>query len=271
MMTLHVGAAQIAARHGDFTHNLGLIGEFAGQAAASGVEVLLFSEEALHGCTIAKEAVAAALPLDAAACRQVGAIANRQRLTLLVGFVEKDGNTAYNAHLIAHPDGTLQVQRKFALNEHELANGLTPGPVARIPIDIHGFRCCIAICADWGAKAIQEELDRQGCDLLFLPTSGGGTRADMIPRASLQTEDGIRQYVERMKRVAFPFDLIPYCLQKHRAVVTCNSVGDNGFDRCQEGHCIIMDHTGELVGLIPGAPVLEYQRSNLTHAKIAQR
>jgi len=34
--------------------------------------------------------------------------------------------------------GTLQVQRKFALNQAELANGLTPGPVERIRIDRHG-------------------------------------------------------------------------------------------------------------------------------------
>jgi len=266
MLRLHVGSAQISARFGDIEGNLGLIDHWSGHAAACGVEALLFSECVLHGASIAPESLAQALSLDAPACRQIGEMAGRHGLTLLVGFNEQDGDKLYNSQLIAHPDGTLQAQRKHALNGQELANGLTPGPVERLPIRIGEFRCHVAICADWGAPAVQADLDRQGCELLFLPTAGGGRRDDMLRAETLDTEAGLAAYVVRMKRVAFPFESIDYCLRKQRAVVTCNGVGDNGFDMCQEGHCTIMDRTGELRGLIPGAPVLEYQRSALTHA-----
>jgi predicted amidohydrolase len=269
MSGLHVGAAQITARFGDFDGNLALIDEWAGRAAACGVEALLFSECVLHGASIAPEALAQALSLDSPTCRQIGDMARRHGLTLLVGFNEQDGDKVYNSQLIAHPDGALQAQRKHALNAQELANGLTPGQVERLPIRIRGHVCHIAICADWGAAAVQADLDRQGCELLFLPTAGGGRRENMLRAETLDTEAGIAAYVARMKRVAFPFDSIGYCLRKRRAVVTCNGVGDNGFDMCQEGHCTIMDRMGELRGLIPGAPVFEYQRSELVHSILA--
>lgn len=265
---MHVGAAQIVAKINAFEDNLRLIGEYAATAASNGVEVLLFSEAVLHGATISSEAVRRALPVTAPECRRVSAKARQYQLTLLVGFLERDGGNVYNSHLIAKPNGEIKVQRKYALNAEERANGLTAGPVERVTFTVNGLRCHIAICADSGAAAVQDFLDRDKCEVLFLPTAGGGSRANMLARASLDSETGIAAYTERMKRVAFPFDSIGYCLRKHRALVTCNGVGDNGFDMCQEGHCIIMDRTGELAGLIPGAPVLEYQRSALVHAVI---
>jgi len=261
MKRLHVASAQITARHADFAHNLDLIHTQAARSAAQGASVLLFSECVMHGGTVAREAVEMALAIDSPECQQIGALAKEHGVTLLVGFMEKDRDRKYNSHLIAHADGRRQVQRKLALNATELANGLTPGPVERVPFECGGFRAAIAICAEWGSEPVQAELDRQGCDVLFLPTAGGGTREGMLPLASLQTEEGANAYIERMKRVAFPFDLVRYCLKKRRAVVTSNCVGDNRFDLFQEGHCVIMDRTGELLGLIPGAPVIEYQRS----------
>ena len=230
--------------------------------------MLLFSEDLLHGCTIVREAVAQALPADAPECRQVGALARRHGLALLVGFIERDGDLRYNSQLIAGADGSLAVQRKYALNGKELANGLARGSAERVPFTVKGRRCHIAICADWGAKAVHEDLDRQRCEVVFLPTAGGGTREQMLHAASLAAEEGIAAYAERMRRVAFPFEMIGYCLRNRRAVVACNSVGDNGFDMCQEGHCVIMAPTGELLGLIPGAPFSNTSGRKLVFADV---
>src|SRR5438093_357639 len=80
-----------------------------------------------------------------------------------------------------------------------------------------GFRCGLVICADWGSQQVQRDLDESRCEVVFLGTAGGGKRENMVPLASLNTKKGIEAYVERMKRVAVPFDAISYCLRKRRA------------------------------------------------------
>lgn len=263
---LHVGAAQIVARVEDMAGNLALIGRFADEACRAGVEVLLFSEGVLQGGSIAPEAVRRAVPADGPECRTVAETAHRTGILLLVGFNEKAGDEVFNSYLIAYPDGRTQVQRKLALNDRERAVGFTAGPAERLPLDIRGRRARMVICADCGSEAVQRELDKAQCDLVFLGTAGGGTRAEMLRADELLTPDGLKRYAERMGRVGIPIDAIADCRRKRRALVACNCVGDNGLDLCQEGNCIIIDGDGCLVGLIPGAPVLEFQRSRLIHA-----
>ncbi|NLL83013.1 MAG: hypothetical protein GX230_02070 [Lentisphaerae bacterium] len=268
MALLRVGAAQVMARFNDFTGNLALIREFAEKAATAGVDVLLFAEDVLHGSTIAAAAVEQALPADAAEIRTIGDMARSSGVTLLVGFLERDGANRYNSHLIAHADGTLQVQRKLALNGRELASGLIPGAAERIPFTIKGKLCNIAICADWNNRAIEAEHDRHGCEVVFLPTAGSSTMAQTMRAAELESVEGITRYIEKMHTVGFPFAVVEYCLRKRRAVVACNSLGDNGYDLCQWGHCTITAPTGEVLGMIPGAPVVEHQRSQMVYADL---
>lgn len=266
--SLHVGAAQICAKFNDFRGNLDLIGQFASEARQAGVEALLFSECVLHGGTIAPEAARLAVPADGPECWRIAELARREKLVLLVGFNERAGAQVFNSYLIAYPDGRTQVQRKLALNAKELAAGFTAGPAARLPVDISGVRCRMIICADWGSQAVLADVDRSGCDVAFLGTAGGGTTAGMLRQADLLTEEGMRAYEERMQRVSIPLDAVRYCARNRRALVCCNCVGDNGFDQCQEGHSMIIDRTGAILGLIPGAPVLEHQRSQLVHAVV---
>lgn len=263
---LHVGAAQVVARMDDMTGNLALIAQFADEASRAGVQVLLFSECVLHGGSISIEAFRRAIPADSPACQAVVDTARRTGVMLLVGFNEKAGDQVFNSYVIAYPDGRTQVQRKLALNAQERASGFTPGPAERLPLEIDGWRARMVICADWGSEAVLQELDRAKCDLAFLGTAGGGTRASMLRAVDLDTPEGLQRYAERMAHVCIPFDVIADCRRKQRALVACNCVGDNGHDMCQEGHCLIIDRDGYMAGLIPGAPVLEFQRSQLVHA-----
>ncbi len=45
--------------------------------------------------------------------------------------------------------------------------------------------------AEHGNAAVQAELDREGCDLVFLGTAGGGSRADMLRADELETPAGL--------------------------------------------------------------------------------
>jgi predicted amidohydrolase len=266
--SLHVGAAQIVAKVEDLAGNLALIEHFTGAAKQAGVQVLLFSEGVLQGGSVAPEAVRRAVPADGAAAQRVSSLARSAGMLLLVGFNERAGDLVYNSYFLAYPDGRLQVQRKLALNDRERAVGFTAGPAARLPLDIPGWRARMVICADWGHPEVLQELDRAQCDLVFLGTAGGGTRAEMLPLTTLDTPEGRQRFAERMTRVGIPVDAMADCRRKQRALVACNCVGDNGHDLCQEGNCIIIERDGSLAGLIPGAPVLEFQRSRLVHAEL---
>lgn len=265
---LHVGAAQLVTRVDDMAGNLALIARFADEAGRLGVEVLLFSEGVLQGGSVAPEAVRRAVPADGPECRALVATACRAELIVMAGFNERAGDQVFNSYLIAYPNGTTQVQRKLALNDRERATGFTPGPAERLPLEIRGRHARLVICADWGSNAVHQDLDRAGCDLVFLGTAGGGTREEMLRAADLDTPEGLKRYADRMARVSIPLDVIADCRRKRRALVGCNCVGDNGLDLCQEGHSFIVDRDGCLLGLIPGAPVLEFQRSRLVHAAL---
>lgn len=264
--TLHVGSAQIVARVDDLPGNLASILSFAEEAYQAGVGALLFSECMLQGSSVAPKAIRQAVAVDGPECLAIAAAARSLRMMLMVGFIEQAGAQVFNSYFIAYADGHVQVQRKLALNQDELTAGMTPGPVERLPLRIPGWNARMVICADAGSPPIQAELDRVGCDLVFLGTAGGGTVAGMLRAAELDTPEGVQRYAERMARVAVPIGSIADARRKRRALVTCNSVGDNGCDACHEGHCILIDGDGCLVGLIPGAPVLEFQRSRLVHA-----
>jgi predicted amidohydrolase len=264
--SLHVGAAQVVARVEDLDGNLALIEQFAGEARRAGVQVLLFSEGVLQGGSVSPEAVRRAVPADGAAAQRLAALARGSGMLLLVGFNERAGDQIFNSYFLAYPDGRLQVQRKIALNDLERKVGFTAGPAERLPLDIPGWCARMVICADWGHAGVLSELERTRCDLVFLGTAGGGTRATMLPVESLDTPEGVQRFAERVARVGIPVDLMADCRRKGRALVACNCVGDNGHDLCQEGNSFIVDRDGCLAGLIPGAPVAAFQRSRLVHA-----
>jgi predicted amidohydrolase len=261
-----VGAAQVVARVEDLEGNLALIERFAGEAQRAGVQVLLFSEGVLQGGSVSPEAVRRAVPADGAAGKHLVALARTTGMLLLVGFNERAGDLVYNSYFMAYPDGRLHVQRKAALNEREYQVGFTPGPAERLPLDVPGWCARMVICADWGHAGVLQELERTRCDLIFLGTAGGGTRASMLPVETFDTPEGTKRFAERVARVGVPVEMMADCRRMGRAMVACNCVGDNGHDLCQEGNCFIVDRDGCLAGLIAGAPVAAFQRSRLVHA-----
>ena len=126
----------------------------------------------------------------------------------------------------------------------------------------------VAICADSGIIGLDDLLDRQGVELLLLPTGAGGERKDRVTTEELRTEVGRRKYLQWLERVFFPGSAVSDCLRYRRALAAVNLCGHDGQRYYHIGHGSIITPMGEVPALIHGLPNLDRQRPMYTHAEL---
>ncbi len=266
--TLHVAAAQIHSG-GPIQETLERVERQVVAAAAVGAELILFSECALHGYDydMTPEWVrAVAEPVDGPNGRRILELAHRHRVTVLIGFFERNGEAVHNSMLIAHPDGTCRTARKHVLTPGELAAGLTPGAREREIVEINGVRCAIIICADGGIDGLHEDLRAQRVDYRLCPTGGGGKIGDMLHAADLPTAEGRTRYVENRPRVFNTSAILDEKECPFTGFASANALGPVGRQTCHQGHCMIVDNQRVMRAQIPGTIVLEHMQDQMIHA-----
>lgn len=268
--TLHVAGAQIHSG-GPIQETLERIERQVVAAAAVGAELILFSECALHGYDydMTPESVrAVAEPVDGPNCRRVLELARRHRITILLGFFERNGNAIHNSMLIARPDGTSSAARKHVLTPGELAARLTPGVRERDLVEINGVRCALIICADGGIDGLHEDLRAQGVDYRLCPTGGGGKIGDMLHSADLLSVEGWGKYVENRPRVFNTAAILDEKDCPFSGFTSANALGPVGRQTCHQGHCMIVDNQRVMRAQIPGTIVLEHMQDQMIHASL---
>lgn len=267
MRELHVAAAQIRSG-GTVKENLVRVERQVAAAAAVGAEVILFSECALHGYDYdltPRITRALAEPVTGPACSKVVAMARKYKLTILIGFLERDGDKFYNTHLVARPKGSRAIQRKHILTPGELRGGLSAGPKERTVFTFNGVRTVIIICADGGIKCLHRALDRQRVDYQFCPTGGGGKMKEMLHERDLLTIRGRRLYTKNRPRV-FKTEAILSAKDCPHPFTAANALGPAGRRTCHQGHCMVVDVNRVMRAQIPGTIVLEHQQDQMIHA-----
>ena len=268
--TLHVAAAQIHAGGGT-ADVLQRLERQVAAAAAVGVEVILFSECVLHGYDydMSRDSVRAlAEPVTGPTCSHVVALAQRYRVAILAGFLERAGDLIYNSHLVARPAGTRTVQRKHELTDGEKQAGLTPGPAERTVVEFNGVRTAIIICADGGIAGLHDRLRDQGIVYRFCPTGGGGKIQDYLHETDLQTPDGRKRYEENRPRVFNTLAFLSAAECPQTGFTSANALGPVGRQTCHQGHCMIVDNQRVMRAQITGTIVLEHQQDQFIHAAL---
>ena len=269
MRRLHVAVAQIHARTGDVAGNLARLERQVRCAAIAGVEVILFAEAVAQGYDLSPENLALAEPLDGALGRRLSELAAAHRLAILAGFLEREEGLVYNSQLVAWPDGRRARERKHNLSEAERAAGLAAGPRERALFDFNGVRCAILICADTGIPGLRPELARRGVEFLFIPTGGGGKRAEMLHESDLDTPAGRAAYVRDRAIVHKPEALVEPEAGSVAGFASANALGHDGREAYHRGHCMIVDRHGVLRAQIAGTNVLEHQQDQMVHAELS--
>ncbi len=178
MKEIRAASVQFQHRPGDKEFNLGRVREFVGQAAAQGVDLIVFPEMCLTGYWHVRrlsreeiEALAEPVP-DGRLSRELLELSRATGMTIGAGLIElgSDGKL-YNSYAVAMPDGSCACHRKlhtFISGHMESGSGYT---VFDIP---QGARVGVLTCYDNNIGENVRITALKGAEILLAPHQTGG-------------------------------------------------------------------------------------------------
>lgn len=260
---LHIGIAFPMVVPADIEGNIRRMEPLVEEAAKQGARVVCFSECSINGYDLHDRGLATAFAADAEPLRKVAEMAARHGVVLLVGFFERDGGKVYNSAAAVYPDGRKVVQRKFQAGEVENAcKSIACGPRERQYFDIDGFKCAMLICADSGAKQIQDDMRAAGCDVVFGLYAGAGSVSFGFYQIELETGYGRRKYFElEAEQPHYPKPAVEDALRHRICQVAVNQRGwvpEMGYFHPGCGY--VVDWTGQVTAAVPGRFIFEHLR-----------
>lgn len=161
--------------------NFRTIEQFATEAAAQGVQLVVFPECAITGYWFIRRLTieqlsALAEPVPAGPSTQrLRALARRLQLTIGAGLVEAAGDGVFhNSYIVALPDGTVHRHRKLHAFEHDAIRGGSEFTVFDLP---GGFRAGVLICYDCNLIENVRLTALRGAEILLAPHQTGAVRS----------------------------------------------------------------------------------------------
>ena len=276
MPELTIAIGSTCSVPGDVAGNLGQIAEMALMAEAHGADLLLTPEMSVSGYGGYPEVLATAEPAgDGPVYTALSELATRHGVTVLAGFVERDGDRRHLAHYAVHPGGVFVVQRKHRVtpleaplaapvelffDDTEPVGHVVEGQEDFAALVVGGVRAAIVVCADLGIRGLDEMLGSAGVRLLLLPTAAGGKRDDKVTTADLADDEGLDRYVELASGGFFPDRAVRDCVRHRRAFAAVNMGGFDGRELYHGGSGSVIDPSGSIEAHIAGTPNLDRQR-----------
>jgi (R)-amidase len=188
-----VAACQTTIDDLDVAANLATVDDRV-RALPTGVDVAVFPEYALTGFVPDDRVADAAIDIDGAALDELRDLAAHEATALLVGFVESDDGTLYNATVYVAPDGAVTRYRKRHLWGTE-AEVLTAGDDL-VTVDTPAGTAGILTCYDLNFVADSAAFTREGVEALFVaaawPAAYSGNWRLLLRARAL---DGVRWVV----------------------------------------------------------------------------
>ncbi|MBT3375931.1 MAG: acyltransferase [Lentisphaerae bacterium] len=178
MEPIRTASVQFCHQPGNKAANLAIIADFADQAAAKGVELLVFPEMCITGYWHVRDLTEAEIhslaePVPTGPSSQaVRDMAQRYGMTVGAGLIEagEDGKL-YNTYLVAMPDGTTAKHRKLHcfISEH-----MASGDSYTVFDTPQGCRIGVLICYDNNIGENVRMTALQGAEILLAPHQTGG-------------------------------------------------------------------------------------------------
>jgi predicted amidohydrolase len=165
---MRIGACQTPEILGDIDAAVRLVGDFAGQADAAGVDLLLFPECFLQGYLVtAKHVGGQAVELSSPSFGAVLSRLARLRQMLVVGLIEQADDSYYNtAVVIAGGQLVGRYRKTFLLNGESVFTAGDSYPV----FDCAGVRFGINICNDAQHPRAAAAVAASGAQALLVPS-----------------------------------------------------------------------------------------------------
>ena len=179
--TLRVATVQFESLPGDKEANFRKIETFVQQAAAQGVQLVVFPECCVTGYWFIRNlsvgqlaALAEPIP-DGPSARRLSGLARQHGVTLGAGLVEAGGTGVFhNSYVVALPDGTIHCHRKLQAFEHPAIHSGTDYTVFDLP---EGFRVGVLICYDCNLIENVRITALRGAEILIAPHQTGAVRS----------------------------------------------------------------------------------------------
>ena len=173
-MRINIGLAQIYPKLGDLQHNLDLHLDYAAQARAENVDLLIFPELSLTGYQVQDLVPEVALRADADDAIFAALLDASRDLDIVVGFVREDKrNRFYIANAYLSGGATLHIHHKLYLPTYAMfdeSRYFAQGNSVRA-FDTRFGRVGMLICEDFWHVSPPYLLWLDGADLLILNSS----------------------------------------------------------------------------------------------------
>jgi predicted amidohydrolase len=143
------------------------------EAAARAAQLIVFPECALTGYCFESLAEAApfAEPLDGPSAEVIAAACQETGAHTIVGFIERDGASLFNAAMVIGPSGIIGSYRKVHLPFLGVDRFLTPGDRPFALFDLPFGKVGVNICYDASFPESARALKLLGAELIVLPTN----------------------------------------------------------------------------------------------------
>jgi len=192
---LRVALAQLAIEEGNLERNLRLAEQAAWEAAGQRVDLLTFPEAADWGW-LHQHARQDALPIPGSYTRFLAELAERYRMWISAGCLEKDGDKVFNAAVILDRSGRIVHKHRkidtLPWLTRELYDAGRPEDIRTI--DTEFGRIGLTICADNFDLKHPKRVAEQGAWLLIAP-HGFAAEPDKM-------EENAAEYLQHVSRVA---------------------------------------------------------------------
>ncbi|MGH9404805.1 MAG: carbon-nitrogen hydrolase family protein [Terriglobia bacterium] len=221
---MKIAAVQTDVAFANKPANLARVTERLRDAAAHGARVVIFPECALTGYCFESldEARPLAEPMPGPSTEAIARLTREFDCTAIVGMLESDGSSVYNAAVVIGPAGILGSYRKIHLPYVGVDRFVAPGDRPFEVLDTPHGKVGVNICYDLSFPEAGRVLKLGGAQLLAVPTNW-------------PIESDLCQQVANVR-----------ALENHMAVAAADRVGEERGFRFA-GRSQIADPTGKLV------------------------
>lgn len=169
--TVKIGTVHFRPRNGSPQANLDRFAEYIDQAGQLALDAICLGE-AITFVGTNKSMADVAEPIPGPSTEFLGRCAAKNRLWLVAGLYERDGDAFYNTAVLIDRQGNLAGKyRKVHLPREEWRQGFTPG--SDFPVFTTDFgRVAIQICYDWFFPEVAVAWRIRGAEVVFAPTWG---------------------------------------------------------------------------------------------------
>ncbi len=227
MKDIRIGAVTCQSEAGNIKKNIQILHYWVRMARRNRVTILCFPELNITGYSIKRHILSSALNLLDSPIKKITEIAIDNNLIIMAGFLERNSHKgAFATHMVAFPDGLVQVYRKIHVAPPE-KHIIIPGN--SIPVfNCRELKFGIQLCYDAHFPEISTAMALQGADVIFMPHAS--------PHGS--PDEKIRSWMRHLSARSFDNGIF---------IVACNQRGENGHGLSFPSLCLVVGPNGKIL------------------------